>query len=94
MDRYKKMREYYEQLKPHSGIEVWNHDLAMNAATCLQDSDELLHENTPEEFYGRYEFRNGAAIALASVYGLDISMARQIMRTHQAWADYEQALEG
>ena len=92
---FKRLQKYYEQLKPHSGIEVYEHDIAMNAADCLDSSDWFceLQGYTAQACRDRYEFRDGAAIMLASVYGLDISAARAIMQTHQAWADYEKAKE-
>lgn len=94
---FERLRKYYEQSKPYAeGLEVYQHDLAANVASCLDHSDFIseLRDNTPEALLCRYEFRDGAAIMLASVYGLDIGMARNIMRTSQAYADYEQALEG
>lgn len=93
---FERLHKYYEQSKPYAkGLEVYEHDLAASVASCLDHSDFTceLRDNTPEALLGRYEFRDGAAIMLASVYGLDISMARNIMQTSQAYADYEQALE-
>jgi hypothetical protein len=92
---YERLHKYYEQSKPYAeGLEVYQHDLAMNVASCLDHSDfySELRGNTPEALLCRYEFRDGAAIMLASVYGLDIDMARNIMQTSRAYADYEQAL--
>ena len=89
------LRKYHDELRKHDGIKPYETSVSFIAADALAASDytaELL-DNTPQALYGRYEFRDGAAHALATMFGLDMDYARQIMRTHQAWADYTEAKE-
>jgi hypothetical protein len=88
-----RIQQYLNECRKYDGIEPYETSISFIAADALAESDrtaELL-DNTPQALYGRYEFRDGAAHALATVFGLDMDYARQIMRTHKAWADYEEA---
>ena len=87
--KYIDMLETYKSMRD---TEAWS-DPIMSAIHCLDDSDWFanLQGNDAQALRDRYQFRNGAALMLASVFGLDIDAARGIMKTHAAWADYEEA---
>ena len=96
-DSVKRLRKLSKLLEPYMGMdEMENYSGPISSAIyCMDDFDyecELMG-NTAEAFRLRYEQLDGAAIMMAYVFGLDISYARQIMHTHQAWYEYETALE-
>lgn len=89
--------EYADRLDAHreEEYEPYSTSVTYLCSACLADSDYFceLQGKTPQAYRDRYEFRDGAAIMFSYVFGIDIDYARSLMMTHQAWDDYEQAVE-
>lgn len=88
-------QRYYGECLKHDDIEPYQTSLALIAANALEESDYHAHlfNYSPESMRERYFIRDGAADAIASMFGLDVSCAREIMQTTSAWLEYLEAKE-
>jgi len=95
-DKYELIRKYCKETAKHNSPGgVYNDRLGDLAGISLAQSDYELryYDDELEGLRDRYSFREGAAFVLMEVFGIDHDYARELMRTHIAWADYEQAKE-
>ena len=92
--KYQKEMEHLIESERRDTIGVYDANHIDAVLHALVDSDGYAKAlgNSPQALRGRYEFRDGAAHVIASVWGLDMDYARGLMRTGQAWEDYQESM--